>query len=97
MVIIIIFVYLRMTINSLEYFSGGGMRSKTDFSIDSLTVLPFTLFPSVFPRVQFQKAVAIQPALNELTHRVSNDYAFLYSCLEKYCTFSLIIKSTVIG
>ncbi|XP_060843404.1 glutathione synthetase-like isoform X1 [Rhopalosiphum padi] len=62
---------------------GGGMRSKTQFSYDSLTVVPFTLLPSVFPRSEFQKAVAIQPALNELTHRVSNDHEFLYSCLEK--------------
>ncbi|XP_025204827.1 glutathione synthetase-like isoform X2 [Melanaphis sacchari] len=62
---------------------GGGMRSKTQFSYDSLTVAPFTLLPSVFPRSEFQKAVAIQPMLNELTHRVSNDHEFLYSCLEK--------------
>lgn len=67
------------------------MRSKTHFSKDSLTVVPFTLLPSVFPRAEFQKAVAIQPALNELTHRVSNDHHFLFSCLKKYFTFSLII------
>lgn len=60
------------------------MRSKTTISNDSLTVVPFTLLPSVFPRAEFQKAVAIQPALNELTHHVSNDHVFLYSCLEKY-------------
>ncbi|VVC36690.1 Hypothetical protein CINCED_3A006268 [Cinara cedri] len=59
------------------------MRSKTQFSNDSLTVVPFTLLPSVFPRAEFQKAIAIQPALNELTHRVSNDHEFLFSCLEK--------------
>jgi len=63
------------------------MRSKTQYSNDSLTVVPFTLLPSVFPRSEFQKAVAIQTALNELTHRVSNDHAFLYSCLEKYFNF----------
>ncbi|XP_025409253.1 glutathione synthetase-like isoform X5 [Sipha flava] len=62
---------------------GGGMRSKKQYSNDSLTVVPFTLLPSVFPRSEFQKAVSIQPALNELTHYVSNDHAFLYSCLEK--------------
>lgn len=63
------------------------MRSKTQYSIDSLIVVPFTLFPSVFPRAEFQKAIAIQPALNELTHHVSNDHDFLYSCLEKYLIF----------
>lgn len=60
------------------------MRSKLHFSKDSLTVVPFTLLPSVFPRAEFEKAVSIQPALNELTHRVSNDHEFLFSCLEKY-------------
>jgi len=59
------------------------MRSKTQFSNDSLTVVPFTLLPSVFPRAEFQKAIAIQPALNELTHRVANDHEFLFNCLEK--------------
>lgn len=73
------------------FFLGGGMRSKTQFSTDSLTVVPFTLLPSVFPRSEFQKAIAIQPALNELVHRVSNDHGFLYSCLEKYNIFVLII------
>lgn len=62
------------------------MRSKTQFSRDSLTVVPFTLLPSVFPRAEFQRAVAIQTALNELTHRVANDHEFLFSCLEKYYT-----------
>lgn len=65
------------------------MRSKKQYSIDSLTVVPFTLLPSVFPRAEFQKAVAIQPALNELTHRISNDHDFLYSCLEKYVFLKL--------
>jgi len=69
------------------------MRSKIQFSYDSLTVVPFTLFPSVFPRSEFQKAVAIQPALNELTHRVSNDHEFLYSCLEKYSIFYWSLNS----
>lgn len=67
------------------------MRSKTQFSNDSLTVVPFTLLPSVFPRAEFQKAITIQPALNELTHRVSNDHEFLYSCLEKYYKFPSFI------
>lgn len=80
----------------MHIFIGGGMRSKTHFSNDSLTVVPFTLLPSVFPRSEFQKAVSIQPALNELTHRVSNDHAFLYSCLEKYFIFLLIIESGII-
>ncbi|XP_050432106.1 glutathione synthetase-like isoform X2 [Adelges cooleyi] len=62
---------------------GGGIRSKHHFSSDSLTVVPFTLLPSVFPRDEFQKALNIQPVLNELTHMVSRDYEFLQSCLEK--------------
>ncbi|XP_050522041.1 glutathione synthetase-like isoform X2 [Daktulosphaira vitifoliae] len=62
---------------------GGGIRSKNNFSSDSLTVVPFTLLPSVFPKNEFLKAVKIQPLLNELMHKVSRDHEFLKSCLKK--------------
>ncbi|KAL1457123.1 hypothetical protein WDU94_001784 [Cyamophila willieti] len=64
---------------------GAGMRSKTNFSQDSLLVAPFALLPSTFPRVEFEKAVSIQTILNELVHRVAHDYSFLKETLKNAC------------
>lgn len=60
------------------------MRSKTDFNADILQFAPFVLLPSTFPRKEFERAVAIQPILNELMHKVAYDYDFLLSSLKKY-------------
>jgi glutathione synthase len=59
------------------------MRSKEHFSRDSLTFAPFLLFPSTFPRGEFEKATGIQKALNELMHRVAHDDEFLRNTLAK--------------
>lgn len=60
------------------------MRSKNNFSPDSVIFAPFTLFPSSYPKAEFEKAVEIQPLLNELTHKVAHDYEFLFNTLKKY-------------
>ncbi|XP_039293079.1 glutathione synthetase-like isoform X2 [Nilaparvata lugens] len=60
---------------------GAGMRSKTNFSMDSLQFAPFCLVPSVFPRKEFEKAVAIQETLNELIHKVAFCHEFLEESL----------------
>ncbi|RZF42695.1 hypothetical protein LSTR_LSTR001490 [Laodelphax striatellus] len=60
---------------------GGGMRSKTNFSVDSIQFAPFCLLPSVFPRKEFEKAVAIQETLNELIHKVAFCHEFLEESL----------------
>jgi glutathione synthase len=60
------------------------MRSRDNFSSDSINFAPFVLLPSTFPRCEFEKSVRIQPVLNELMHNVAHDYEFLSSCLEKY-------------
>ncbi|XP_065212366.1 glutathione synthetase-like isoform X2 [Planococcus citri] len=62
--------------------NGIVMRSKSNYSRDSVIFAPFTLFPSIFPRVEFEKAVEIQPVLNELMHKVAHDYEFLYNTLK---------------
>ncbi|KAL0270492.1 UNVERIFIED_CONTAM: hypothetical protein PYX00_007888 [Menopon gallinae] len=56
---------------------GAAMRSKTNFSLDSLNFAPFALIPSTFPRKEFEKAVNIQIVLNELIHKVAHDHQFL--------------------
>ncbi|XP_069676038.1 glutathione synthetase-like isoform X4 [Periplaneta americana] len=61
---------------------GACMRSKVNFSKDSLQFAPFVLLPSTFPRKEFNKAVSIQPILNELVHKVAHDYEFLSKSLE---------------
>lgn len=59
------------------------MRSKQKFSPDSIIFAPFTLLPSSFPKAEFEKAVEIQPVLNELMHNVAHDYEFLKNVLAK--------------
>ncbi|PNF30928.1 hypothetical protein B7P43_G03201 [Cryptotermes secundus] len=61
---------------------GAGMRSKVNFSKDSLQFAPFILLPSTFPREEFNKATEIQIILNELIHKVAHDYGFLSSSLK---------------
>lgn len=63
--------------------SGVGMRSKTNFSSDSLNFAPFVLLPSVFPRKEFERAVALQTTINELMHKVAHDHEFLEETLKK--------------
>lgn len=62
-------------------FNGAAMRSKQKFSPDSIIFAPFTLLPSSFPKAEFEKAVEIQPVLNELMHNVAHDYEFLKNVL----------------
>ncbi|KAJ9573517.1 hypothetical protein L9F63_009081, partial [Diploptera punctata] len=61
---------------------GACMRSKSNFSKDSLQIAPFVLLPSTFPRKEFNKAVKIQTILNELVHKVAHDYEFLSTNLK---------------
>lgn len=60
---------------------GAAMRSKTQFSEDTLQFAPFVMIPSAFPRKEFVKANEIQLILNELMHKVAHDRAFLTSSL----------------
>ncbi|XP_049763451.1 glutathione synthetase-like isoform X1 [Schistocerca cancellata] len=61
---------------------GACMRSKTNYNEDILQFAPFALLPSVFPRKEFERAVNIQPILNELMHKVAHDHEFLTSSLK---------------
>ncbi|XP_046802517.1 glutathione synthetase-like isoform X1 [Lucilia cuprina] len=60
---------------------GAAMRSKTNFSPDSLNFAPFLLTPSSFPRKEFEKAVALQVIINRLMHNVAHDEEFLTTTL----------------
>lgn len=62
---------------------GACMRSKTKFNPDVLQFAPFILFPSAFPRQEFNKAVDIQPILNELMHKVAHNAEFLRTYLKE--------------
>lgn len=62
--------------------NGMCLRSKTDFNRDILQFAPFVLFPSPFPREEFQNACDIQIILNVLIHRVAHDYDFLKETLQ---------------
>lgn len=60
---------------------GAAMRSKSNFSEDTLQFAPFILLPTLFPRREFEKAVHLQPILNELMHWVAHDTEFLRETL----------------
>ena len=59
------------------------MRKKDAFDRDSLHFAPFLLFPSPFPRSEFDRVVRLQTTLNLLTHRVAHDRRFLEETLAK--------------
>lgn len=63
---------------------GACMRSRTNFSADSLNFAPFVLVPSTFPRKEFEKAVEMQPLVNELVHKIANNHEFLTKTLASY-------------
>lgn len=62
---------------------GVAMRSRTNFSTDSLQFAPFILLPSPIPRKVFQEALILQITLNELTHKVAHSREFLSSTLKE--------------
>lgn len=66
-----------------EFIAGAAMRSKEHFSPDTIQFLPFTLLPSPFPKKEFDKAVRIQPLLNQLIHKVAHNHEFLKEVLQK--------------
>ena len=57
------------------------MRRKDAFDRDALHFAPFLLFPSPFPKSEFDRAVNLQPVLNELMHNVAHDREFLENTL----------------
>lgn len=63
--------------------NGMCLRSKINVNRDVLQFAPFVLFPSPFPREEFQNACDIQIILNMLIHRVAHDYNFLKETLEE--------------
>ncbi|XP_054727084.1 glutathione synthetase-like isoform X2 [Anastrepha obliqua] len=60
---------------------GAAMRSKINFSPDSLNFAPFILMPSSFPRKEFEKARNLQTIINQLMHNVAHDEEFLTTTL----------------
>lgn len=47
----------------------------------SFQFAPFVLTPSLYPRREFDKAIALQTVLNELMHKVAHDNDFLKQTL----------------
>ncbi|CAH2097554.1 unnamed protein product [Euphydryas editha] len=61
---------------------GVGMRDRKHFTKDAIQIAPFVLLPSPFPRTEFNKAIELQPILNELMHKVAHDDEFLEHTLQ---------------
>ncbi len=58
--------------------------SEHDPSSSLATTAPVTLFPSLFPRVCFQEATAIQAIYNELYAAIAMDEAWLGDIIKGY-------------
>ena len=56
------------------------MRPKVNFNSDSLSFAPFVLVPSSFPRREFEKALKLQPLINELIHQ---EIVFIFYVISK--------------
>ena len=63
-------------------FQGICMRRKDAFNTDLLHFAPFLLLPSPVPKQEFERALALQPLLNELMHKVAFDFDFLAETLK---------------
>lgn len=59
------------------------MRSRSNISSYEISVIPFTLLPSTFPKVEFKRAITIQPILNELIHKAAHSHDFLLEALNR--------------
>ena len=53
------------------------MRQKDKFDRDALHFAPFVLFPTPFPRDEYNKSLKLQPILNELMHKVCGKFPSL--------------------
>ena len=76
------------------------MRQKAKYDRDALHFAPFVLFPSPFPRDEFNKAVNIQVIINELMHKVSDhllnsDDEFLSQVAHDYNFLRESLKNTI--
>ena len=49
------------------------MRQKDKFDRDALHFAPFLLFPTPFPRCEYNNAVELQTIVNELMHKALLD------------------------
>ncbi|KAJ8041525.1 Glutathione synthetase [Holothuria leucospilota] len=68
----------------LACLNGFLMRTAAEpTSSDKIRPAPFMLLPTAIPKKLFQKAVEIQPYINELYFKVANDYNFLHKSLER--------------
>ena len=89
--------YLLTNLKDWSILNGLAVRPSLSFvseSVDpsrSLAVTaPVTLFPSLFPRVCFEEARAIQKAYNELYALIASDEDWLQGIVEEYAdTFHL--------
>lgn len=61
---------------------GAGMRPMDAYDPDGMRFAPFVLLPSSFPKSEFDRAVHLQPTINELFHKVAHSYEFLLESLK---------------
>ena len=82
---------------AIDYALANGLvvRPTTDKQIHfannaAVTHAPFSLFPTPFPRREFEKAQKLQTIWNELIHRLSQDDAFLNEIMDTYVKYIVL-------
>lgn len=63
------------------------MRPMDGYDPDGMRFAPFVLLPSTFPKSEFDRAVQLQPVINELFHKVAHSYEFLLESLKRFVLF----------
>ena len=65
---------------------GNCMRQRNSIDRDAIHFVPFTLLPTPFPRHEFERAVHLQPLLQELMFKVTRLFIIQY-CGSNYIEF----------
>ena len=93
--------YLLSNIKDWSILNGLAVRPSPSFVSEKMdpsrslaVTAPVTLFPSLFPRVCFEEARAIQTAYNELYACVANDEEWLGEVVKEYACIFLNLLNT---
>jgi hypothetical protein len=75
-------IKIKFRYNCLGFVLVPKTRLESDLMV--VTYMPFTLYPSPFRRVLYEKAYKLQPHINELVHKLATSKETLELAFEEY-------------
>ena len=90
--------FLQTEINDWAAAHGLAVRPRPEWGLDeniakaSCTTAPVTLFPSLFPRRQYEQARGIQKSYNELYARIAGVVDWLGGVVKEYVPCQAILR-----